>query len=108
MLSKSLKILIKFYVRGSFIIRVILTDMEFKKVDGILGKVEAKISAVTEHAGEAEITIRTLEKCGRIFVNTLTYSYLPSHIIINLVYCIITCLNALPAGTGISQKYSPR
>ena len=44
--------MIKLYERGGFIIRVILTEMEFEKVSDKLGKVEVNIGAVQEYLGK--------------------------------------------------------
>ena len=48
-LSKSLNKVIKLYGRVSFIIRMILIDMEFEKVDELLQNFEFNIAAAIEH-----------------------------------------------------------
>ena len=79
--------------------------MKFEKVTEFLGNAEANIAAAREHVGEVDITIQTLKEHGRGIVNALTYYYLPSQIIINLVYFIVMWLNEIPSGKGIPQKY---
>ena len=49
--SKFFKKVIKLYVRGRVIIRVILTDMEFEKVSSMLVKLEVNIAAAQDHRG---------------------------------------------------------
>ena len=73
-----------------------------------MGNFEVKISAARKYLGEAEITIQTVKGGRRGIINTLPYSYLQSQIIIQLVYFIVMCLNALPDGKWIYQKYSSR
>ena len=51
-LSKILNKLINLYGRDSFIIRVILMDMKFEKVDEILGNFEVNIEVSREHMGK--------------------------------------------------------
>ena len=55
----------------------------------ILGNVEVNIIAAIEKLGEVERIIRTVKECGVIIANTLPYSYLPSQVIIHLVYFIV-------------------
>ena len=80
--------------------------MKFYKVVEILGNAEVNIVAAREHMGEVERTVRTVKESGRGIFNTISYSYLPSQIIIHLLYFILMWLNALPTGKGIFQKYS--
>ena len=107
-LSKRLNKIIKLYGRGNFGICVILTDMEFEKVAEILGNVEVSIASSREHVGDVERRIRIAKERGREIYNTLTYSYLPSNIIIHLVYFIVMWSNTLTYEKWIYQKYSPR
>ena len=57
-----------------------LMDMEFDKLDEILGNIKFNIAAAREHMVEVNTIIRTVTDHGRGIVNTLPYSYLPSHI----------------------------
>ena len=70
----------------------------------ILGNVKLNIAVSIEHMGEVERTTSTVKERERGIVNTLPYSYLPSQIIIHLVYFIVIWLNAFLDGKGISQN----
>ena len=96
--------MIKLYERGGFIIRVILTEMEFEKVSDKLGKLEANIVAIQEYLGKLEKKIITTKERGRGSINTLPQSCLPAQINIYLIYFVITWLNAIYTGNGISLK----
>ena len=100
--------MIKLYVRGGFIICVILMDMEFEKVAELLGIIEVNIAVARKQVGEVENTTRDVKESGRGTVNTLPYYYLPSHVIINMVCVLVMWLNSLPSGKGMSQKCYPR
>ena len=78
--------MIKLYESSVFKLCVIMMEIDFEKVDEILGNVESDIAALREHVGEVERTIRILNDCWIGIVNTLPYSYLPSQITIQLIY----------------------
>ena len=82
-----------------------------EKVDMLIwnqSNFEFRISVSREHVREVQRTIRNINDHGRGIFNTLPYSYLPSHITINLIYFIVMWFNELLAGKGIYPNYSPR
>ena len=53
-LSSSLKNTVKFYARGGFVVRLVLMDMEFEKINDNFDKVEVNNISAREHVGEIE------------------------------------------------------
>ena len=59
--SKSLNKFIKLYGRVGFIIHAILMDIEFERLDELLGKCLVNISSAIEHGREAYIMTRNVK-----------------------------------------------
>ena len=86
--------MIKLYEIDGFIIYVIMIEMGFDKVAEIMGNGEVKISEAREHVLEVKKMIGTVKDCGGGgIISKLPYSYLPSQIIIHLLYFILIWLN---------------
>ncbi len=107
-LSNSLIKIVKLYAHTGFIVRVIMMDQEFDKVEEACDTVEINTTATREHVGEIERFIHTIKERSRALVSDLPYNILPRQITIHLVYFAVLWLNSLPAATKVSKKYSPR
>jgi hypothetical protein len=108
-LSNSLIKIVKLYacITG-FIVRVIMMDQEFDKVEEACDMVEINTTAARKHVGEIERFIRTIKERSRALMSDLPYNILLHQITIHLVYFAVLWLNSLPAAAGVSKKYSPR
>ncbi len=106
-LSNSLTKIVRLYARTGFIIRVIMMDQEFNKVEDACNMVEINTTAAREHVGEIERFIRTIKERSRALVSDLPYTLLPCQVVIHLIYFAVLWLNSLPAAAGVSEKYSP-
>jgi hypothetical protein len=106
-LSNSLTKIVRLYACIGFIVRVIMMDQEFDKVEDACNMVEINTTAAPEHVGKIKRFIRTIEECSHAPVLDLTYTLLPCQVVIHLVYFAVLWLNSLPAATGVSDKYSP-
>ncbi len=60
-LSKHIKRVLEVYKRAGFIVRIILMDGEFEKINPLLPTVECNTTAAKEHVSKAEHTIRMLK-----------------------------------------------
>jgi hypothetical protein len=60
-LSNSLIKIVKLYARTGFIVKVIMMDQEFDKVEDACNMVEINTTAAREHVGEIERFIRTIK-----------------------------------------------
>ena len=95
-LSKSLNRVINLYGCGDFSLRVILMDMEFKKLADNLRKMEFNIAEPWEHVGEVDRDINRVKDQEIYFISTIPYYCLPSQIIIHLMLFFIMWLDTLP------------
>ena len=109
-LGSSLKKIIRLYAKGGFVVRLILMDGEFAKVEDELPLVQSNTAATQEHVAEIERGHRTIKERARCVVSELPFAWkcLHQQIIIHLVYYVVKWINAVPAPKGISEKYSPR
>jgi hypothetical protein len=107
-LSNSLTKIVRLYARTGFIVRVIMMDQEFDKVEDACEMVEINTTVARKHVGKIERFIRTIKERSRALVSDLPYTMLPRQVIIHLVYFAVLWLNSLPAAAGVSNKYSPR
>jgi hypothetical protein len=107
-LSNSLTKIVRLYVCTGFIVRVIMMDQEFDKVEDACEMVEINTTAAREHVGEIEHFIRTIKECSRALVSDLPYTTLPRQVVIHIIYFAVLWLNSLPAAARVSDKYSPR
>ena len=107
-LSNSLIKIVKLYACTGFIVRVIMMDQEFDKVEEACDMVEINTTAARKHVGEIERFICTIKEHSHALMSDLPYNILPRQITIHLVYFAVLWLNSLPAAAGVSEKYSPR
>mgnify|MGYP000854466914 CR=1 FL=1 len=73
-LSSSLDKIVRLYTLGGFIVKVILMDEEFDKLENIIGLVEVNTSAAREHVGEIEHMIHVIKERAWGISATLPYS----------------------------------
>ncbi len=106
-LSNSLTKIVRLYTRTGFIVRIIMMDQEFDKVEDACNMVEINTTAACKHVGKIKHFIRTIKEPSRALVLDLPYMPLPRHVIIHLVYFAVLWLNSLPAAVGVSDKYPP-
>jgi hypothetical protein len=106
-LSNSLTKIVRLYARTGFIVRIIMMDQEFDKVEDACDMVEINTTAAHEHVGKIKHFIRTIKERSRALVSDLPYTPLPRQVVIHLVYFAVLWLNSLPAAVGVSDKYSP-
>jgi hypothetical protein len=87
-LSNSLIKIVKPYTRTGFIVKVIMMDQEFDKVEDACNMVEINTTAAREHVKEIERFIRTIKERSRALMSDLPYKYkfLPCQVTIHLVY----------------------
>ena len=64
-LSKHMTRVLEVYKKAGFIVRTILMDGEFEKIQPLLPTVECNTTAAKEHVNEAERTIRTIKERTR-------------------------------------------
>jgi hypothetical protein len=107
-LSNSLIKIVKLYACTGFIVRVIMMDQEFDKVEEACDMVEINTTVACKHVREIERFIHTIKERSRALVSDLPYNILPCQITIHLVYFAVLWLNSLPAAARVSKKYSPR
>jgi hypothetical protein len=107
-LSKHIKQVLEVYKRAGFIVRTILMDGEFEKIQPLLPTLECNTTAAKEHLSEAEQTIRTIKERTRGLLATLPFSHMPRRMKIEFVYFIVLWLNAFPVKSGILITFSPR
>ncbi len=106
-LSNSLTKIVRLYACTGFIVRVIMMDQEFDKVEDACKMVEINTTAARKHISEIKCFICTIKECSRALMSDLPYTTLPRQVIIRLVYFAVLWLNSLPAAAGVSDKYSP-
>ncbi|KAL7462751.1 hypothetical protein ACHAXS_003127 [Conticribra weissflogii] len=107
-LSACLQRISKLYLKGGFHIRTFYMDGEFEKIKSHMPEVDVNTTGANEHVGEVERCIRTIKERARGIINTLPFSTLPKHILIELLYHTVLWLNAFPTKNVISSCFSPR
>jgi hypothetical protein len=107
-LNSSLTKIVRLYAHTGFIIKVVMMDQEFNKVEDEINLVEINTTAAHEHIGEIKQFIRVIKERSRALVSDLPYTTLPRQDVIYLVYFAILWLNSLPVAAGVSERYSPR
>ena len=85
-LSNLLIKIVKLYARTSFILKVIMMDQEFDKVEDACNMVDINTTVTREHVGEIERFICTIKERSRALVSDLPYKFLPCQVTIHLVY----------------------
>ncbi len=106
-LRKHIKRVLEVYKRAGFIVRTILMDGEFEKIQSLLPTLECNATAAKEHVSEAERRIRTIKERTRGLLATLLFSRMPRRMKIEFVYFIVLWLNAFPVKSWISSTFSP-
>jgi hypothetical protein len=106
-LSNSLTKIVKLYACTGFVIRVIMMNQEFDKVEDTNEMVEINTTVARKHVGKIEQYIRAAKECSHALVLDLPFTVLPRQVIIHLVYFAVLWLNSLPAAARVSNKYSP-
>jgi hypothetical protein len=105
-LSNSIMKIVKLYASTGFIVRLVMMDQKFDKVDNIVNMVKINTTVAREHIGEIECNIRVIKERSHAIVSDLPYKILPRQVIIHLVYFSVLWLNSLPSTVGVSEKYS--
>ena len=96
------------YARGDFIIRVIIMDIEFERINDNMGLVDANTTTAREHVAEIERGIRLLNERSQFEVRSLLFQHLHKQIVMQLVYYVSMMVNTIRAAEGISQIFSQR
>ncbi len=99
--------IVRLYSCTGIIIKVVMMDQEFNKIEDEINMVENNTTAACKHVGKIECFIRTIKERSRALVPDLPYSILPQQIVIHLVYFAMLWLNSLPVAAGVSEIYPP-
>jgi hypothetical protein len=106
-LSNHITRVLEVYKQAGCVVRTILMDGEFEKIQPLLPNLECNTTAAKEHVSEAEQTIRTIKERSRGLLATLPFSHMPRRMKIEFVYFILLWLNAFPIKSGILSTFSP-
>ena len=106
-LANSLRKVTHLYARGGFIVNVCLMDREFEAVKKFLPLVEVNTTAAREHVPEIESKNRRIKEKVRALSSDLVYRWIPTLLLIHMVYFAVLWLNAFPVA-GESWGISPR
>jgi hypothetical protein len=104
----SKKQVLEVYGCTGFVVRTILMDREFEKIQSLLPTVECNTMAAKELVSEGEQTIQTVVERIRGLLATLPFSHVPKRMKIEFVNFVILWLNTFLVKLGISQTISPR
>ena len=107
-LNKHLKQLLEVYGRAGFVVRTILMDGEFEKIETLMPNIEYNTMAAKEHVSEVERTMQTVKERIHGLLAILPFSHIPKRMKIDFVYFVILWLNEFPVKLGISQTILPR
>ncbi len=107
-LGKHLNQVIQVYQWAGFLVRTVLMDGEFKKIQDLMPRLECNTTVAKEHVSKAEHTIQTIKERTNGLIGTLPFDNIPQQMKIELIYFVILWLNAFPAKNGISAVYSPQ
>jgi hypothetical protein len=103
-LSNSLMKIVRLYACTGFIVRIIMMEQEFDKVEDAWEMVEINTTAAREHMGKIKRYTQTIKERSCMLVSDLPYTKLPCQVAIHLVYFAVLWLNILPAAAGVSDK----
>ena len=106
-LSSSLTKRVKVYARGDFIVRLVMMNMEFEKIQDEFDRVEVNTMAAREHVGEIERGIRLVKERSRCVISDLRvtgFTFLHKMIILHCVYCVVMMLNTVLDASGILEE----
>ena len=76
------------YARGSFVVNLMLMDMEFDKIRDVLPMVEVNTAAAREHVPEIERRIRTIKKRVRSVTSDFPFNPVPVLVLVQIFYTI--------------------
>jgi hypothetical protein len=107
-LCKHLERVLQVYARTGFVVRTILMDAEFEKVQNCLPNVECNTTAAKEHISEAERTIRTIKEQARGLIATLPFTDIPCRMKIEFMYFVVLWLNVFPVMNRILSTFLTR
>jgi hypothetical protein len=107
-LNSSITKTVWLYARTGFLIKVVMMDQEFNKIEDSTKMVEINTTAGCKHVGKIEQFIRIIKEWSRAHISDLPYNLLLRQVIIHLVYFTVLWLNSLPASAGVSEIYSPQ
>ncbi len=93
-LCSTLKKVMTLYGRNGFVVRVVHMDNEFGPLKEELPNVEIELTAKGEHVCPIERQHRTIKNRARGTIAELLYLYLPTQMVIHLIYHVVMCLNA--------------
>ena len=88
-----------------------MMNMEFVKIQDNFDMVEVNTTAAREHVREMEQGIQLVKDQSRCVISDLRsagFTYLPKMTVVHCVYFVVMMLNAVPANSGILEKFSPR
>jgi hypothetical protein len=105
-LNTSLSKIFWLYACTGFIIKVVMMDQEFDKIEDKIKLVEINTTTACKHVGKIKHTIQTIKEHSQALLSDLPYSILPQQVVIHLVYFAVLWLNSLPAAAGY-QKFTP-
>ena len=103
--------MIKSYHRRGFIVKRILTDVEFNGLREVLAdrdKIKLNISSANEHVPEAEREIRYIKEGTRSDRLALPYDIIPKLLTVAVVKNIVFWANCHPRKQSVSRIYSAR
>ena len=99
-LSSSLKKIFRLYLRGGFVVKTLLMDMEFECLKDEFDVVTVNTTAAREHVGEIERMIRVIKERCRCVLGDLRragYRFFHKWIIVHCAYFVTMMINALPS-----------
>jgi hypothetical protein len=107
-LNSSITKIVQLYAPTGFIIKVVMMDQEFNKIEDNIKLVEINTTTAHKHVGRIKQLIRTIKEQSCALVSSLPYNVLPHQVIIHLVYFAVLWLNSIPASAGGLEINSPR
>jgi hypothetical protein len=103
---------VRVYKQRGFSVSLGLTDGEFN-MPGIRESLAGEGVALDstgrdEHVGDIERYVRTVKERMRATYNTLPFTHMPPHLVIEMAKQAIFCLHSFPRVDGVSDHMSPR
>ena len=89
------------YARGDFIVTLMLMDMEFEKIKGVLPMVEVNKTSLREHIPEIESRIRTIKERVRSVTSDFPFDPDLMIVLVHTMYTISLWLNAIQSLSGM-------
>jgi hypothetical protein len=107
-LNSSLTKIVRLYAWMGFIVRVVMMDWNFDKIEDETDMVEINTTAARGHVGKLELFIRTIKEQSQALMSDLPFEVLPCQVIIHQESFVVLWLNSLPVAAGVSEQYSCR